>query len=79
MPEFVSRLVTEDGLPSHGDCYGWQPGLVALHGISDGLIALSYLGIVTVLVHFVRKRQKAPFQFTFAAFGVLKALSRPVT
>jgi diguanylate cyclase (GGDEF)-like protein len=70
VPEFVRRLVSQDGLLSHGDCYGWQPGLVWLHVISDAFIALAYVSIPIVLVYFVRKRQRVPFHYTFLAFGV---------
>jgi diguanylate cyclase (GGDEF)-like protein len=70
VPGFVHHLVTEDGLPTQGDWYGWQPGLVLMHAISDGLIALAYVSFPVVLVHFVRKRHRVPFHWTFLAFGV---------
>ncbi len=55
----------------HGHCYLWQPGLVWLHLLSDGLIALSYWTIAGALVYLVRQRPDVPFRplfWLFAAF-----------
>src|SRR4030095_15509525 len=54
----------------HGYCYLWNPGLVGLHVVSDGLIALAYLSIPFSLVQFVRKRKDVPFHWIFLAFGI---------
>lgn len=53
----------------HGQCYLWQPELMALHGVADGLIALSYYSIPLVIFHFVRKRRDVPFPAIFLMFG----------
>lgn len=53
----------------HGFCYLWKPGLIWLHVVSDGLIALSYYSIPLSLVYFVRKRRDLPFHWIFLMFG----------
>ena len=53
----------------HGQCYLWKPELMTLHGVADGLIALSYYSIPLVILHFVRKRRDIPFPAIFLMFG----------
>lgn len=40
----------------HGFCLAWRPDLVALHAISDLLIALAYFAIPAAIITFVRRR-----------------------
>ena len=55
----------------HGYCYLWQPGLVAAHVVSDGLIGLSYIAISCTLIYLVwRARRLLPFSWVFVSFGV---------
>lgn len=54
----------------HGDCYLWDPGLVWLNVISDGLIAAAYFTIPFGLLWFVKKRRDLPFNWIFVLFGV---------
>ncbi|MGK7936042.1 MAG: ATP-binding protein [Xenococcaceae cyanobacterium] len=57
----------------HGMCYLWKPGLVALHLISNAVIAISYFSIPVTLIYIVRQRSDIPFNglfFLFAAFIV---------
>src|SRR5580704_5543994 len=67
--QFLRNLVFPGGLMPHGNCYLWTPSLIALHVISDSLIALSYLSIPITLVHFIRKRRDIPFSWVFLCFG----------
>ncbi|MGC1374571.1 MAG: hypothetical protein WA824_20715, partial [Candidatus Sulfotelmatobacter sp.] len=53
----------------HGYCYLWDPWLVWLHVISDGLITLSHYCIPIILVYFIRKRRDLPFNTIFLMFG----------
>ncbi|MFP2927988.1 ATP-binding protein [Pyxidicoccus sp. 3LG] len=53
----------------HGHCYQWQPGLVALHVLSDVLIGCAYLFIAVWLTTLVR-RVRLPFGGMFLSFGV---------
>ena len=43
-------------LTPHGFCLSWAPGLIALHVISDAVIALSYFSIPLAIARFVRQR-----------------------
>ena len=59
------------GYMPHGACYLWQPGLMAVHALSDGLIGLSYIAIAAMLGWLVlRLRGELPFRLVFAAFGL---------
>lgn len=53
----------------HGHCYLWQPFLLGLHGISDGLIAIAYFSIPVTLLYFVRQRRDLPYASVFVLFG----------
>ncbi|MBC7779492.1 MAG: PAS domain-containing protein [Proteobacteria bacterium] len=53
----------------HGFCFTWLPGLVALHVLSDALIALAYFSIPLLLVYLVRKRGDLPFGGLFLLFS----------
>jgi hypothetical protein len=63
-------LFATNGFLPHGVCYSWSSGLLALHVISDSLIAAAYFSIPLALVYFVRKRRDLPFNWIFLLFGV---------
>jgi PAS domain S-box-containing protein len=65
----VSSARSGDFMP-HGYCYLWDPHIVWLHVISDGLITLSYYCIPLALVYLVRKRRDLPFNWIFYMFGL---------
>ncbi len=65
---FLQQLLSPDFMP-HGFCYLWDPRIVWLHVISDGLIALSYYCIPVVLFYFIRKNRDLPFDRIFWMFG----------
>lgn len=67
--EFLKQLLSPDFMP-HGVCYLWDPRMVWLHVISDGLIALSYYCIPVILVYFICKNREIPFNRIFWMFGV---------
>src|SRR5262249_11565247 len=73
MVDFLRRLFDSDFLP-HEQCYLRQPGLIALHASSDGLIALAYFCIPALLFYFVRKRGDVPFRWVFVMFGAFIVL-----
>ena len=54
----------------HGECFLWQPSVLALHVISDALIALAYFSIPLVLLFLVRKRGDLPFRAAFLMFSL---------
>jgi len=62
------QLLSPDFMP-HGFCYLWDPRIVWLHVISDGLIALSYYCIPVILIFFIRKNRDLPFNNIFWMFG----------
>ncbi|WP_414662839.1 PAS domain-containing hybrid sensor histidine kinase/response regulator [Horticoccus sp. 23ND18S-11] len=56
-------------LMPHGESYLWNPALVWLHALSDGLIAVAYFSIPLALIYFVRRRRDVPFPGLFLLFG----------
>ena len=71
MVGFSEIFLVSDLFIPHGHCYLWKPELVAVHAISDFLIALSYYSIPVSLLYFVQKREDFPFPnivFLFGAF-----------
>jgi PAS domain S-box-containing protein len=65
---FFQQLFSSDFMP-HGFCYLWDPRIVWLHVISDGLIALSYYCIPIILIYFIRKNRDRSFNRVFWMFG----------
>ena len=53
----------------HGTCYLWNPLILWLHVVSDGLIAVSYYCIPIILVYFIRKNRDIPYSRIFWMFG----------
>jgi two-component system, NarL family, sensor histidine kinase UhpB len=68
MTRFLQQLLSSGFLP-HGTCYLWNPQVMWLHVISDGVITLSYYCIPLALVYLVRRRQDLPFNWIFWMFG----------
>jgi PAS domain S-box-containing protein len=53
----------------HGYCYLWDPRILWLNVVSDGLIALSYYAIPVILLYFILKNRDLPFNRIFWMFG----------
>jgi signal transduction histidine kinase len=51
-------------------CYLWEPAVLWLNVISDGLIAAAYYAIPFLLFYFVRRRRDVSFKPIFLACGV---------
>jgi signal transduction histidine kinase/ActR/RegA family two-component response regulator len=69
-PSVLGAALDTRGLMPHGHCYLWNPTLVGLHVVSDGLIGLAYLAIsVTLTVLVYRARSAIPFDWILLAFG----------
>jgi PAS domain S-box-containing protein len=70
MLDHLSHVLSSEGFMPHGMCYLWQPPLLALHVISDALIALAYATIPFTLLYFVRRRRDLQFNWMFVCFAV---------
>jgi PAS domain S-box-containing protein len=70
MSEFAARLFSTKGFMPHGHCFLWNPSLLWLHVVSDGLTALAYMTIPFTLVYFIRRRRDLPFNAVFVCFSV---------
>ena len=68
LPGILDELFSSRFMP-HGHCYLWTPGLVWLHAVSDGLIALAYTSIPFTLYVFSRRRRDIPFNWMFLFFA----------
>jgi two-component system sensor kinase FixL len=66
---FFQRLFSPGFMP-HGYCYMWEPRMVWLHVISDGLITVAYSCIPIILIYFIRKNRSLPLNKVFWMFGV---------
>jgi len=66
--QMVHKMFPNYFIP-HGHCYLWKPGLVGLHILSDGLIAVAYFLIPLTLIYIVNKRKDVPFDWVFMLFG----------
>jgi len=67
-------LFNTSGLAPHGYCLLWEPGLIWLYAISDGMIALAYFSIPLALVVIGRRRADLVFRpmlWLFAVFILL--------
>ncbi|MFE8070078.1 ATP-binding protein [Marinobacteraceae bacterium S3BR75-40.1] len=53
----------------HGQCYLWRNDLIALHAVSDSLIALAYYTIPAALWVLIRKRRDLEYRWMFGFFA----------
>jgi signal transduction histidine kinase len=67
---FLERLFSTQGFMPNGMCYEWNPAVIWLHIVSDGLIALAYYSIPLTLLYFVRKRTDLVFHWMFVCFAI---------
>jgi signal transduction histidine kinase len=58
-----------DSFMPHGHCYLWQPGLVAIHVLSDFLIGTAYL-VISLTLYALMKKIKIPFSAVVLCFGI---------
>ena len=54
---FLGSFFSSAGFLPHGYCLLWRPDILALHSISDLVIAISYFSIPLAILWFVRKRR----------------------
>ncbi len=60
MQQFANLVFGAAAYMPHGYCLLWQPWLVALHALSDAIIALSYFAIPSAIYLFIRRRRDLP-------------------
>lgn len=70
MADPFDPLVHASAFMPHGMCYLWQPDILGLHIVSDGLISAAYFSIPFTLIYFVRKRIDLEFNWMFLCFAV---------
>jgi len=70
MLQYLYEMMTQKGLPPHGFCLLWQPGLVRLHVISDILIATAYFTIPVALVWLIKRRGDIAFSWVIGCFAL---------
>ena len=70
MTSFLSWLMSPQDYMPHGMCFLWQPELIALHVVSDSLIALAYYSIPIALIYFALKRTDLAFPSIFVLTGL---------
>lgn len=58
-----SGLIDTASLTPHGYCLSWQPGLMALHIVSDGLITASYYSIPLAIAVLLLRRHDIAFSW----------------
>jgi PAS domain S-box-containing protein len=68
MAQFFRHLLSTDFMP-HSVCLR-LPDLIALHAVSDSLIALSYFLIPVSIIQIVRRRRDLAFPWMFLLFGL---------
>ena len=66
---WLVSIFTEQGLPPHGFCLLWQPALIWLHAISDGIIGIAYYMIPVALGYFTFRRRDLLFGWIFWMFA----------
>lgn len=73
----IEDLFTTDSATPHGYCLLWNKGLVGLHVICDGLIAVAYFMIPAIIYVFVRKKhvENRLLFWLFGAFILACALT----
>lgn len=69
MTEILPVTLLANSLLPHGLCLNWKPGLLALHVLSDGIIALSYFSIPFGIAYFVSRRTDLEYRWMFILFA----------
>jgi PAS domain S-box-containing protein len=68
------KVLSGEGFMPHGHCYFWQPDILWLHALSDGITGLAYFLIPVAIFLFMQKRRDIhtakPIFWLFIAFIV---------
>jgi PAS domain-containing protein len=69
MTSLLTGFFAQQNFIPHGFCLAWDPALLALHVISDSIIAIAYYSIPFALLYFISKRRDLAFRGIFALTG----------
>ncbi len=69
MFDFIQRFFSNEDFMPHGMCFLWQPEMVALHVVSDAIIAIAYFTIPVFLYTFARKKKGVAHIYVFHLFA----------
>nr|WKN40277.1 ATP-binding protein [Tunicatimonas sp. TK19036] len=67
----ITGLLTGEGFVPQGQAYSWQPDILWLHALSDGITGLSYF-LIPVAIFFILRR-RSDFQFSESTFWIFIA------
>jgi signal transduction histidine kinase/ActR/RegA family two-component response regulator len=70
MMDFFRQLFGSNDFMPHGHCYLWQPEVMWLHALSDGIIALAYATIPISLGWLAWRRRDIQLNWMIWSFGV---------
>jgi len=65
-----TEFLPSSGFLPYGVCYKWDPYVIGLHVVSNGLIAIAYCLIPITLVYLVRRRRDLAFRRMFLCFAI---------
>ena len=68
MGELFGKLFSLNFM-AHGHCFFWQTDLLALHVVSDAIIATAYYAIPLGLISIIRRRDDLAFNWMFVLFA----------
>jgi hypothetical protein len=77
MRQLVEYVFGAASFVPHGYCLLWRPDLVAMHAVSDGVIAASYFSIPMALAMFVRRRFDLEYKWVFWLFAAFIVPAAP--
>lgn len=69
MERILDYLFNDRAFMPQGACLLWRSGLVAMHALGDGLIALACLSLPVALVIFARRRSDLEHRWVFGLFA----------
>ena len=67
--DWLKSIFDGSSLMPHGYCLVWNPGLIWLHAVSDGLIGVAYFSIPLALIYFLIRRPDVGFGWIFQLFA----------
>jgi two-component sensor histidine kinase len=69
MNTVIDYLFSAASFLPHGVCLAWRPDMVALHAVSDLLIAAAYFSIPLAILAFMRQRKDIQFRGVYLLFA----------